>query len=310
MFTNINVQWAFVAVFGVLAVATLITAVLARNRTSSQVEESRQRIKSWWIMAILFAGALALGRSAAIVFFAFVSFLALKEYLTLVPTRRVDRTLLFFTYIAIPVQYMWVSMQWYGMFIIFIPVYMFLFLPIHMVIVGEPRGFIRSVSTLQWGLMITVFSLSHAAALLLLPGAEASRGVGAGLVLYLVLLTEFNDVFQFLWGKALGRRKIVPRVSPGKTWWGVVGGVLSTTVMSMLIAPYLTPMGNTGAFFAGIVIGVAGFFGDVTISSLKRDLHIKDTGRYIPGHGGVLDRVDSLTYTAPVFFHFMKYFFY
>ena len=119
--------------------------------------------------------------------------------------------------------------------------------------------------------------------------------------------TSLTDVSG---GKALGRRKIVARISPGKTWWGVVGGVLSTTVMSMLIAPHLTPMGNTGAFFAGVIIGVAGFFGDVTISSLKRDLHIKDTGRYIPGHGGVLDRVDSLTYTAPVFFHFMKYFFY
>jgi phosphatidate cytidylyltransferase len=192
------------------------------------------------------------------------------------------------------------------MFIIFIPVYMFLFLPIEMVIAGETKGFLRAAGTVHWGLMSTVFSLSHAAYLFMLP-VSGSRSAGAGLVLYLIALTEFNDVFQYLWGKSLGKRRIVPSVSPNKTWAGFVGGVATTTVVAALVAPFLTPMGHWGGAVSGAIIGVAGFFGDLAMSSLKRDLNVKDTGEYIPGHGGVLDRIDSLTYTAPLFFHFIRY---
>jgi phosphatidate cytidylyltransferase len=176
-----------------------------------------------------------------------------------------------------------------------------------MVITGETRGFLRAVGSLQWGLMSTVFALSHAAYLFVLPG---SRPAGAGLVLYLVVLTEFNDVFQYLWGKALGRRRVVPRVSPRKTWEGFVGGLVTTAVLSSLVAPALTPLGRWGAVWFGLLIPAAGFFGDLAMSALKRDLGIKDTSEYIPGHGGVLDRVDSLTYTAPLFFHLLRYFYF
>jgi phosphatidate cytidylyltransferase len=207
-----NILFVFGAIGVVLIAATFVSETMARTRPSAQMNEVRLRVRSWWVLLVLFGLAVLGNRVTTLLFFAFVSFLALKEYFTLIPTRRVDRTLLFWVYLAIPAQYYFAYIDWYGMFIIFIPVYMFLFLPLHMVIAGSPTGFLRSVGTLNWGLMMTVFSLSHAAYL------DAPRSAGAGLLLYLVLLTEFNDVFQFLWGRAIGRRKVTPTVSPGKTW--------------------------------------------------------------------------------------------
>ena len=155
-----------------------------------------------------------------------------------------------------------------------------------------------------------VFSLSHAAYLLAVPGDGHAAWEGAGLLLYLVVLTQANDIAQYIWGKLFGRRKIVPRVSPKKTWEGLIGGVITTVALAVLLAPKITPFDPLGAIVAGFIIGIAGFFGDVTISSLKRDLGIKDTGGMIPGHGGILDRVDSLIYSAPLFLHFTRYFYY
>jgi phosphatidate cytidylyltransferase len=261
-------------------------------------------------MAAVFAVAISLNRTISLVFFALISFLALKEYLSLIPTRRTDRSVLLWVYLAIPVQYLWVGIEAYGMFIIFIPVYMFLFLPVRMLLFGETTGFLRAAGTLHWGLMAAVFSLSHAAFLLVLPWYGNPNGGGAGLLLYLVFLTQANDISQFIWGKFRGRRKVLPKVSPNKTWEGLIGGVATTILLAVLLAPVLTPVGPAGSLFAGVLIGLAGFFGDLTVSALKRDLGIKDAGSFIPGHGGVLDRVDSLTYTAPLFFHFIRYFYY
>jgi phosphatidate cytidylyltransferase len=242
-----------------------------------------------------------------LVFLAFVSFLALKEYLSLIPTRRADRRVLFWAYLAIPSQFYWVATGWYGMFIIFIPVYLFLLLPMRMVLIGETAGFLRAAGSLHWGLMLTVFNLSHMAFLLALPKEINPAGGGAGLVLFLMFLTQFNDVAQYVWGKTLGKHKIIPKVSPKKTWEGFLGGIATTTLAAWALAPHLTPLAGWEAPVAGLLIGLAGFVGDVNISALKRDLGIKDSGSLIPGHGGILDRVDSLTFTAPLFFHFLYY---
>ncbi len=245
-----------------------------------------------------------------------VSFLALKEYLSIIPTRRADRRVLFFLYLAIPIQYYWVGIGWYGMFIIFVPVYMLLFLPLPMLIAGQTQGFLRAAGTLHWGLMVTLFSLSHAAYTLMLPLAPTARGawaephVGAALMLYLVVLTQLNDVAQFVWGKLFGRRRIIPAISPNKTWEGFAGGVVTSIVLSAALGPLLTPIDWRLAAGLGALLGVAGFVGDVTMSAIKRDLALKDTSQFLPGHGGILDRVDSLTYTAPLFLHFIRYFYY
>jgi phosphatidate cytidylyltransferase len=295
---------------GVLVVATVIVAVLQRARPDRDYRELALRMRSWRVIVLLLLGSILLSGVTSLLLFAFISYLALKEYFSLIPTRRVDRRVLFWAYLAIPLQYWWAYCDWYGMFIIFIPVYMFLIIPMRLVSLEDTDGFLRSAGTIQWGLMITVFCLSHAAWLLVLPASVNPAGGGAGLVFYLVALTEFNDVFQYLWGKSLGRKKIIPRVSPNKTWVGFHGGVATTGVLAAIIGPYLTPMHWRAALISGFIIGFGGFLGDVTVSALKRDLGIKDSGRLLPGHGGILDRVDSLTFTAPLFLHYIRYFYY
>ncbi|WP_457675082.1 phosphatidate cytidylyltransferase [Thiolapillus sp.] len=305
-----NVLWMLAGLYGLLATASVAVFLLRRRSPDRDFRELAQRVNSWWIMVSVFSAAMVLSRSISLVFFAFVSFLALKEYLSMIPTRRADRRVLFWAYLAIPVQYFWVGVEWYGMFIVFIPVYLFLFLPMRMVIIGETRDFLRAAGTLHWGLMTLVFSISHLAFLLVLPAGGNPVAGGAGLVLYLVFLTQFNDVAQYLWGKALGRHRVIPRVSPNKTWEGFLGGLATTTVLALVLAPLLTPLDWPRALMAGLLIGLGGFIGDVTISALKRDIGVKDAGNLLPGHGGILDRIDSLTYTAPLFFHFVHYLYY
>lgn len=304
------VLWVLAGLYVLLIVASSMLALMRRRQPERDLGELILRVRSWWLMVSVFTAALLLSRTVSIVFFAFVSFLALKEYLSLIPTRRADRRVLFWAYLAIPVQYYWVATGWYGMFVIFIPVYLFLLLPLRMVTIGEPRDFLRAVGTLHWGVMTMVFSLSHVAYLLVLPGPDMTDNGGAGLVLYLVALTQVNDVAQYLWGKRFGRRRIVPKVSPNKTWAGFIGGVVTTVLLAWAAAPLLTPLESGMALAAGLLIAVSGFVGDVTISALKRDLGVKDSGTLLPGHGGILDRVDSLTYTAPLFFHYVRYFYY
>lgn len=302
--------FALSGIFVLLVIASATVRWLRARNPEQDLDELAQRVRSWWVMVTIFTAALLLGPPVTVVFLGLVSFLALKEYLSMIPTRRADRRVLFWAYLAIPVQFYWVAAGWYGMFIVFIPVYLFLLLPLRMVLIGETQGFLKAVGTLHWGVMITVFGLSHAAFLVPLPGLESGRYEGAGLLLFLVMLTQLNDVAQYVWGKTFGRRKIIPKVSPNKTWEGFIGGVATTALVSLLLAPWLTPMELAGALGAGLIIGVGGFVGDVNMSALKRDLGVKDSGSLIAGHGGILDRVDSLSFTAPLFFHFVRYVYY
>jgi phosphatidate cytidylyltransferase len=295
-----GLKWVVGGILAILVIASILIRVLPHQAESESYIELKRRVQSWWVMVFIFVGALVIDRRLSVVVFAFISFLALKEYVSAIPTRRVDRRALFWAYLSIPVQYYWAGTGYYGMFIIFIPVYLFLLIPLRLVLAGETKGFLRAAGTLHWGLMVTVFSLSHGAFLLSLEG-------GAGLLLYLVVLTQSNDVAQFVSGKSFGKRKIVPLVSPNKTWAGFIGGVIITSGLAMALAPLLTPLSPGESAIAGVIIAVGGFFGDLTVSAVKRDLGIKDMGATIPGHGGVMDRVDSLTYTAPLFFHLVYY---
>ena len=305
-----NVLWALGGVSALLMLSTGITYGLIWTHPAQDYTELKQRVHSWWVMVVLFSLALVLSRTVALIFFALISFLALKEYLSLIPTRRVDRRVLFWAYFAIALQYYWISINWYGMFLVFVPVYMFLFLPMRMVVAAETQGFLRAVGTLHWGLMLTVFSLGHMAYLLMLPPEGNPVAGSAGLLFYLVVLTEGNDIAQYTWGKLLGQHPLIPTVSPKKTWEGLIGGIGTTLALSLLMAPWLTPFQPISALGMGLLLGIAGFIGDITISALKRDLGVKDSGNLIPGHGGVLDRIDSLTYTAPLFFHCTVYFYF
>lgn len=305
-----SVQWTLAAIVALLVVASAVVAVMRRGDGANRHAELAARVKSWWALVAVFAAAIAFRRSVAIAFFAILSFLALKEYLSLIPTRRTDRRVLFWVYLCVPIQYWWIWQQWYHMFLIFVPVWAFLFIATRMVLRGDTRDFLRAAGTLHWGLMTMVFGLSHLAYLLVLPDGHATAAHGAALLLFVVLLTELNDVAQYVWGRALGRRKVIESVSPKKTVEGLLGGVLTTTVLAFLLAPVLTPLTHLDSIAVGLMIGIGGFLGDVTISAVKRDIGVKDSGSMIPGHGGILDRIDSLLFTAPLFFHFLKYFYF
>ena len=301
-----NSLYAMIAVVVILVIATLIIIILQLKNSKNDYTELRLRLQSWWLMIGLLFVALIISKSVSIIFFGFLSFLALKEFLSIVPTRHADRRVIFWAYLSIPVQYYWVYIGWYGMFIIFIPVYIFLFLPMRMVLIGETKGFIQSAGILHWAVMLTVFFISHIAYLLTLPIKNEYAGY-IGIVLFLLFMTQFNDVCQYIWGKLLGRHKIIPKVSPNKTWEGFIGGLATITLCAGIVAPFLTPLNKVQGIIAGLIIGVSGFIGDVVISSVKRDLQIKDSSTLIPGHGGLLDRMDSLIYTSPLFFHFIYY---
>lgn len=292
-------------IFLLLLLATAVDGLLRWRKPEKNWRELTLRIHTWWVIIVLFSLALLSPRWLALTFFALVSFMALKEFLTLVPSRQADRMPVLWMFIAIPINYWLISIGWYGLYIIFIPVYVFLFLPARMVLAGDTRGFLHSAAQHHWGLMTTVFAFSHVASLLVLP--TNGQQTGALLVLFLVGLTEFNDIAQYLWGKSLGRIKITPTVSPNKTLAGLLGGIGCTTLAAWLLGPIMTPLNWQMSLLAGAMIGSAGFCGDVVMSAVKRDIGVKDSGTLLPGHGGILDRLDSLIFTAPVFFHFIRY---
>ena len=294
------------AIWGILAVATVGTAVVA-PRLAKDGAELAARTRTWWLIVVPVSAALLLGATAVAILFALVSFLALREYLSIIPVRQVDRTAILLAYLAIPIQYWFVVDDWYGMFSIFIPVYVIAAVAFRLVLAGQTSGFIRSAGTLQWGLFLTVYNLSHVAFLMELDMAAPLPAGGAGLVVFVLVVTGFNDVAQYAWGKLFGRHAVVPKVSPKKSVEGFIGGVLSSAVLAAVLAPWLTPFGIAEGAMAGVLLGCLGFAGDVTVSALKRDLGIKDSGGLLPGHGGILDRLDSLVFSAPIFLHAVRY---
>lgn len=300
------VHIAIGAIYALLVLASIISITLRKLSPSDATTELSQRVRSWWWMITVFTIAILTSRVVSSIFLALMSYLALKEYFSLIPTRRVDRGILLFAYLAIPVQFYLAHVGSFGLFMVFIPVWMFLFMPAAITLAGHTEGFLRAVGLLSWGLMIAVFSLSHTAMLL---SFGVKLGFGAGPLLFLVALTELNDVAQFTAGKLFGRSKIVPRVSPRKTWEGFIGGIVTTALVAMLAGPLLTPLSPIWSAAAGALIAGTGFLGDITISACKRDLGVKDASSLIPGHGGILDRADSLIYSAPVFYHLLHYFY-
>jgi len=303
--------WAFAGVLGLLALSSLIglvlKAVIRKPEAQATISNLNARIGAWWIMSAIFALTLVIGPIGSLVLFGLMSFLALREYVTLLPTRRADhRTLFWAFFIFTPLQYFLIGIQWYGMFAILIPVFAFLFVPARLAIAGDTEAFLERASTIQWGLMICVYCLSYTPALLMLqiPG----YGRPAKLMLYLVLVDQLSDVLQYVWGKMLGRHKIAPVVSPNKTWEGFVGGVLSATAIGTGLW-WMTPFTPAVAAAVSLAITMMGFAGGLTMSAIKRDRGVKDYGTLIKGHGGILDRMDSMCFAAPVFFHIVRYFY-
>ncbi|MNZ35193.1 Phosphatidate cytidylyltransferase [compost metagenome] len=301
---NSSSFYTLALIFTALLAIHFIYYMLRRTQPNKDYTGIGIRIKTWWGMFIIFSLATLFNPVVSLLSLMVLTFFALKEYFSMIRSRKADRRLYLWAYLSIPVQFYWIYTEWYGMFIIFIPVYVFLFLPMPRLINKGTVGFLRSVSSTQWGLMLMVFGLSHLAYF-----QFATPQYGGGLVLFLVVLTQLNDVVHYVVSIYLGKHKVVPTANPYLTWEGFACAFLVTTVCSYLIYPYLTPLDPTFGFFSGMLISLSGFFGSLTVSVLKRDLLIGDDDKFEALKKSYLSRVDSLAYTSPVFFHVIRYFF-
>jgi phosphatidate cytidylyltransferase len=304
--------WLVSGIAALLVVSSLIVAWLKHRQpagqTSSVIVNLDARVRAWWAMAAIFCVALFTGRIGSVILFGLISFFAFREFVTLTPTKRGDHRALFWSFfIIIPAQYYLVATQWYALFSILIPVYAFLFIPIRCALAGDSDHFLERTAKIQWSLMVCVFFVSHVPALLMLriPGFEDAT---PRLVLFFVLVVQLSDVLQYVWGKLFGRHKIAPVLSPNKTWEGFVGGVLSASAIGAALW-WATPFRPWQAAALSLVITLMGFFGGLVMSAIKRDRGVKDYGSLIEGHGGVMDRIDSICFAAPVFFHLVRYYF-
>lgn len=300
----------FAGLAAVLLVASLAGHLLARryspDGSNAVIENLNARVNAWWVMIIFMGGALLFGRTGIILLFGFASFAALREFVTLTDTRRGDHWALAASFFLIlPLQYYLVFIDWYGLYSIFIPVYAFLLLPIVAALRGDTDRFLVRVAEVQWALMICVFCVSHVPALLTLqiPGYE---GRNLLLIAFLVVVVQSSDVLQYVWGKLAGRTKIAPRLSPSKTVEGFAGGALSATLVGAGLF-WMTPFTPWQAGALSFVIVLMGFFGGLVMSAIKRDRGAKDWGHLIAGHGGFIDRLDSVIFSAPIFFHLVRY---
>jgi len=308
----LDLSWMLTGLYLLMLLATGIAKCL---QFSARTEEKKAmmknvmaRMSAWWLMLVLMSAALLGGRVVCTLLFLLISFCALREFLTITPTKTSDhRTLFWAFFVILPLQYVFVATAWYGMFAVFIPVYAFLFVPMRSVFVGDCERFLERASEIQWGLMICVFCVSHIPALLMLeiPGYE---GRNAQLLLFLLFVVELSDILQFVWGKTCGKHLIAPTVSPNKTVEGFFGGVICATIAGTLLAR-VTPFGYLQTFAISLIVTLMGFAGGLVMSAIKRDRGVKDYGSMLSGHGGMMDRIDSLCFAAPVFFHIVRYYY-
>ena len=305
IFITDNVKYSIAALYAVLFIITIYAYVISKIKENAS--NLFIRMKSFWVIVFLFTIAFMFNKLIAVVFIMLISYLALKEFFSMIPTRRADRRVLLWAYLSIPIQFYLIYIDWVVMFYLFIPLYMFILIPLRMVMVGETEGFLKSCGTTHWALMTCVYAIGYFALYFSIPNEINPQGGALGLLLYILVLTISNDFMQYLFGKTFGKHKITPTVSPNKTWEGLIGGVLSTSVIAMIIAPIITPLSYLQAGIVGLVLAVAGFFGDITMSAIKRDIGVKNTGALLPGHGGILDRLDSMIFTVPLFFHYIAY---
>lgn len=302
--------WALAVLFGVLIVASLASYLLRRrsgSRPNPMLDNLSARIRAWWVMILLLGAAFLAGRHAVTVLFAFISFIALREFVTLTPTRKADHFALAISFfVVLPLQYWLIAVDWYGFFSVLIPVYAFLVLPIAAVIFGDANNFLSRTAELQWGLMISVYCISHVPAVLTLyiPGYTGRTPL---LVAFLLIVVQSSDVLQFIWGKLLGRHKVAPTLSPSKTVEGLIGGVVCSTLLGASLWK-LTPFTPWQAGGMALIVALTGFLGGLVMSAIKRDRGVKDWGQFIEGHGGMLDRLDSVAFSAPIYFHLIRYF--
>jgi len=300
---NPNILWSGIAIFAAMAVGTAVR-LCTLDRSDRTLTRSRlNSLRSWWIVAAFILACAIGGKVAAVPLFAVVSLLALREFIHLTFKSAPDRWLLVAAYALIPMHYVWIWFGWERVFVVFLPLACLFLFGVRMILAGQTAGFVRTEAILVWGMLLTVYCLSHAVLLFDLPERPNPVAGGAGWFLFLVILIESNDIVQALVGRQFGRHKLVPRVSPHKTWEGLLGGLTATALLAVLLAPWLTPFSPAAASAAGLLISCIGLLGDLNMSAVKRDIGAVESGTLLPGQGGILDRVDSLTFAAPLFYY-------
>ncbi len=314
---NTRSFWLLGVVLGILAGAYIVGMFL-RKQPEGTVHPAlarafNERVRAWWMMAAILMAGFLLGYHATVFLFFLVSFWALREFITMTPTRRSDHRTLFWVFFVItPAHYFLVSLGegWYPVYSIMIPVFGWLFLPSRIAFSGDAKRFLERSAKILAGLIICVYSLSYAPALLDLTFytrdesqvLQVWTGSKPGLLFYFVLLVQLADLLQYAWGKLIGRHVIAPNINASRTWEGFCGGVASTTLFGVLLY-WVTPFGVWGSACMAMIVAVMGFAGGMTMSAIKRDRGVKDYGTLVQGHAGVLDRIDSICFSAPVFFH-------
>ncbi len=278
------------------------------------VRSFNSRLRAWWLMCSVLAAALLIGNTATVILFGAISFWALREFITLTPTRLGDHKALFWVFVLFtPGQYVLIGLMRhpeYELYNVLIPVYAFLFVLARVAVAGDYKRFLERTAKIQAGLLICVYCLSFAPALLYLDLKPAeSPGANFRLLFFLILMVQVSDALHFFWSRLVGRHVIAPAISPSKTWEGFLGGTASATLLGTALwwaTPFEQPWGAAGI---SLLISVMGFAGSMTMSAIKRDRGVKDYGTLVEGHGGVLDRIDSLCFAAPVVFHVMRFVF-
>ncbi len=313
----------FLAMFGLLIVVSIRAFLLERRRPGTleldpdtlENISHHNLLQTSWLMAVVFWFGWVLGSAVSTSLFALVAFLTLREFITLSPTRRGDhRSLVLIFFVVLPVQFWLVASRHFDLFTVFIPVYMFLALPLVSALSNDPQRFLERNAKLQWGVMVCVYGLSHVPALMLLdfgPRFPAYRDKGAFLVFFLVFVVQTCVVVQHLAGRRWPRRAVAPQVSQSFQWlsWGVglaaaglVGGALS----------FITPFKPGQALGLALIAALAGSAGHLVMKALKRDRGVTSWGLHglsVTGAGGLLDRVDALCFAAPIFFHAVRWYF-
>ncbi len=302
-----NLNFVTGAMVAVLVLATGGYVWLTWRRPTYGLAKIGACMRFVWVMAAMLLLALAYSYKILLIYIAFLAFQGLKEYLSIMPTRRVDRRVLFWAYLSIPFQFALIWSGWYRASLFFMPIYVFIILPTCMIIGGEMRGFLKAWSMLGWGLLSIVFSLGCLAHLLVLPATEATPTGGLGLFFYLMLLIQLNYMTQFYFGRRFAYPKLSLKVSAIRNWASLAGSLLVIIPAAWLAAPLLTPFMMIESIMVGLLVAVGGFVGYVVLSAIKGDLQLKDRGAMMLGRDGILNRVDAIIYTAPLYFFLVSY---